>query len=115
MAQFKFLLWLVEWYTQTDHFEFDWDTGNMFKSLEKHSVEISEVESVFRTKKAFAMGIQVSPQIDTEDRFSIVGLSENNNILSLVFTLRGHRVRPISSRLASRAERKVYESLRKKT
>jgi uncharacterized DUF497 family protein len=78
MAQFKFLLWLVEWYAQTDFFEFDWDTGNMFKILVKHDIDVTEIESVFKNRNAFALGIQVNPEIQTEDRFSVVGLSYKN-------------------------------------
>jgi uncharacterized protein len=111
MAQFKFLLWLVEWYAQSDFFEFEWDIGNMFKILDKHDIDISEIESIFKNKNSFPLGIQVNPEIQTEDRFSIVGLSCKNRVLSVVFTFRGSKVRAISRRKASRKERKIYEGL----
>ncbi len=35
-------------------------------------------------------------------------------MISVVFTIRDGRVRPISSRIASRKERKLYEEVRQK-
>src|SRR4051794_19953108 len=97
MGQFRFVAWLVLWYLQKDTFEFEWDDGNSSKSVTKHGVEVSEVESVFDLRLAAPMGEQVSPPVD-EERLSVVGPGHRGRLISVVFTLRDGRVRPISSR-----------------
>lgn len=111
MAQFKFLLWLVYWYDRTDFFEFEWDSYNRLKILNKHEISHYEVESVFWSKKSFPLGIQIFPVSEVEDRFSIVGLSEKKRVLFIVFTIRYGKIRAISGRRASRNERKFHEKL----
>lgn len=113
MAQFKFILWLAYWYLQTEIFEFEWDRGNSSKSSIKHGVNTNEIESVFSLKMGVPIGRQISPFVD-EERLCVVGPSQEGRMLSVVFTVRDGRVRPISSRIASRKERKLYEDIRKK-
>ena len=108
MAHFKFIFWLAYWYLQSDLFEFEWDRGNLNKSLNKHDVSPDEIESVFELKLAVPLGRQVSPPVD-EERLNLVGPSSEGRMISVVFTLRDGRVRPISGRDASRKERKLYE------
>lgn len=112
MGQFRFVAWLVMWYMQKDRFEFEWDDGNSSKSVTKHGVELAEVESVFELRLAAPMGEQVSPSVD-EERLSVVGPSFRGRIISVVFTLREGRVRPVSSRTASKKEVTKYEEIRK--
>ena len=111
MAQFKFILWLAYWYLQNDHFDFEWDLGNLSKSQDKHGVGPDEVESVFHSKLAVPIGRQVSPKVN-EERLCLVGPSSDGRMISVAFTLRDGRVRPVSSRDASRKERKLYEEVR---
>lgn len=112
MAHFRFALWLAYWYLQSDKFTFQWDQGNINKSLTKHSVGPDEVEDIFNLKMAVPIGRQVSPKVD-EERLCIVGPAVDGRMLSVVFTLREGQVRPISARNASRKERKLYEEVRK--
>lgn len=112
MAQFKFILWLVYWYLQTELFEFEWDKGNSIKSFRKHGVTKEEVESIFSLKLAAPIGKQVAPLVN-EERYCILGPSSKGQMLSVAFSLRDGRVRPISGRPASRKERKIYANLRK--
>ena len=114
MGQFKFMLWLAYWYLQTDEFKFEWDNGNSTKSSTKHGVSSDEVESVFELKMAATIGRQFSPAVD-EERLCLVGPSVEGRMISVVFTLRDGRVRPISSRIANRKEKKLYEEIRKAT
>lgn len=111
MAQFQFIIWLAYWYLQSERFTFDWDEGNLNKSQMKHSVGPEEVEAVFDLKMAVPLGRQVCPVVE-EERLCIVGPSFDGRMLSIVFTLRGGHVRPISARNASRKERKLYEEVR---
>ncbi len=110
MAQFQFILWLLEWYQETSFFLFQWDEGNEQKSLQKHNISVDEIESVFLLRKTVLLGIQMEPVV-SELRFGILGQSKRGRILSIVFTLRDEKVRPISGRLASRKERVLYEKV----
>lgn len=112
MGQFKFVLWLAYWYLQNETFEFEWDHGNSTKSSTKHGVNASEVESVFTLRMAVPIGRQISPEVD-EERLCVVGPSFNGKFISVVFTLRDGRVRPISSRPANKKEKQIYEEVRK--
>ncbi|MDG0818193.1 BrnT family toxin [Bdellovibrio svalbardensis] len=112
MAQFKFLLWLAYWYQQSSGFEFEWDSGNSQKSSRKHDVGTDEIESLFELKMAVPLGRQVTPAV-VEERLCIIGPSKTGRMLSVVFTLREGRVRPISGRPASRKERGLYEEISK--
>ncbi|MEO5970332.1 MAG: BrnT family toxin [Bdellovibrionia bacterium] len=114
MGQFKFILWLAYWYIQAESFEFEWDSGNSTKSIQKHGVTQDEVESLFELKLGVPIGHQVSPPI-AEERLCLIGPSLNGKMISVVFTLREGRVRPISSRIAGRKERQLYEEIRKTT
>lgn len=111
MAQFQFILWLAYWYLQAELFEFEWDRGNATKSATKHGVTTDEVESLFSLKLSVPLGRQTAPAVD-EERLCLIGPSQEGRMLSVVFTLRDGRVRPISTRLASRKERKAYEEIR---
>lgn len=112
IVHFKFALWLAYWYLQNELFEFEWDTGNLTKSSRKHGVPPEEVESVFDLRTAVPLGRQITPEVE-EERLCVVGTLMNGRLISVVFTLRDGRVRPISSRTASAKERKLYEEVRK--
>lgn len=114
MACFKHLDWLDLWLIETVIFEFEWDSGNATKSLLKHKVTIQEVEEAFLGRLAVGLGIQVLPQV-SEERLAIVGPTWNNRLLTIVFTLRQGRIRPISSRPSNRKENRLYEKVRKVT
>lgn len=112
MTRFQFIHWLAYWYLQNDLFEFEWDQGNLKKSQDKHDVSLDEIESIFEMKLAVPLGRQVSPAVN-EERLCLVGPTAEGRMISVVFTLRDGRVRPISGRNASRKERKLYEEVRK--
>jgi len=114
MAQFKFLLWLAHWYLTTQQFEFDWDFGNVAKNSVKHGILPEEVESVFRNKEATPVGIQISPST-IEERFCLIGISDEAKIITVIFALRESKVRTISARPASRKERRVFNAHSKTT
>ncbi|MBF0361537.1 MAG: BrnT family toxin [Oligoflexia bacterium] len=112
MGQFKFVVWLAHWYLQQESFIFEWDQGNSTKNQSKHGVSTTDVEGVFKLRLAVALGVQISPIVN-EERVCVVGPSFDGRLLSIVFTLRSGRVRPISARLASKKERELYEKVRK--
>jgi uncharacterized DUF497 family protein len=84
---------------------FDWDDGNARKSADKHSVSQSEAEQVF-----FNEPLIVAPDVHhsgTEDRFNVLGATNEGRRLQITFTLREDRtlIRVISARDMSRKER----------
>ncbi|OGQ36380.1 MAG: hypothetical protein A3F16_05390, partial [Deltaproteobacteria bacterium RIFCSPHIGHO2_12_FULL_43_9] len=95
-----------------ESFEFEWYKGNSTKSAKKHGVATEEIESVFDLKMAVPVGKQVKPHTD-EERLCIVGPSLEERMISVVFTLREGRVRPISGRPANFKERRLYEDVLK--
>lgn len=112
MARFLPVEWLFHWLLEMSAFEFEWDEGNSSKSLIKHDVSPQETEEVFLSRMAAPLGVQIEPVVH-EQRLCIVGPSWENRLLSVVFTIREGRVRPISSRPANRKEKKIYEKIRK--
>jgi len=112
MAQFEFVAWLAKWLLEQEVFEFDWDQGNSTKSLQKHSISSDSAEQVFMNREfLIPLGIQISPETN-EPRFGALGEDFSGKKLSLSFTIREGRIRIISARSMSKAERKNYESLR---
>ncbi len=112
MAQFKFILWLFKWFREAKNIEFEWDQGNQTKNEKKHGIFSFEAESVFFNKEAIPIGIQVMPIIN-ESRFCLCGLSIKHQVISVIFTFRGDKLRVISARLASKKEKLIYEKIRK--
>src|SRR5665213_3258643 len=111
MALFEFVQWLAEWLFQLEDPKFDWDDGNRLKSSAKHNVETRESEEVFRNKDhLFALGQQIRPK-KKEDRFGILGQTNEKRILMISFTIRGGRIRIISARPISTKEKKLYEAI----
>lgn len=86
---------------------FQWDQGNTWKSVEKHSVSWSETEQAF-----FNEPLLVAPDAGhgrSEPRFHALGGAGHR--LHVTFTLREEntRIRIISARDMSRKERARYE------
>jgi uncharacterized DUF497 family protein len=86
--------------------EFEWDQGNKFKSLSKHGVTPLEAEEVFFNFNLLSSDPGHSLK---ESRYRLLGQSSAGRILFVIFTIRSNRIRIISSRLASKQERSIYE------
>jgi uncharacterized DUF497 family protein len=87
--------------------EFEWDPSKAEENLKKHGVEFVEATTVF----ADPLGITVfDPDHSvTENRFIIVGYSNRFRPLIVSHTYRDGRVRIISARQLTSAERQEYE------
>ena len=85
---------------------FQWDAGNSGKNWERHHVTQGETEQVF-----FNRPVRVAPakEVQREPRYAALGQSSAGRLLTVVFTIRGTLVRPISARDMSRRERRLYE------
>ena len=86
---------------------FEWNEGNILKNWEKHKVKHTEVEEIFENKPRF-----ISKDVKhsrTEERYQILGITNQKRKLSVIFTLRSGKIRVISARNMNLKERLYYE------
>ncbi len=89
--------------------KFEWDQWNLQKNEKKHGVSTVEAESVFfdQNYKLFA---DIKHSTANEKRYILFGMSLENRVLMLGFTLRNNKIRVITARAASKKEREIYEN-----
>ena len=87
---------------------FEWDEGILFKNWEKHSVSHLEAEQVFFNQPLLVYSDD--QHSESENRWYVLGKTDAQRPLFVVFTLRGTKIRVISARDMNRKERKIYES-----
>ncbi len=87
---------------------FVWDTGNREKNWKKHRVTEKECEEVFGDKQAIILPDDKHSTLK-EKRFMVLGISQKQRKLAMMYTLRGRFIRVISARDQSRRERRLYE------
>lgn len=86
---------------------FEWDKGNERKSHDKHKVSGQETEEAFfDTHKKLYEDIFHSGK---ENRYILIGKTQNKRLLYIVFTIRNNKIRAISARDLNRKERPLYE------
>lgn len=86
---------------------FEWDRGNRDKNWKKHRVTNAECEEVFFSRPLVA-GEDADHSAE-EPRFYVLGRTQMERRLFVIFTVRGDRIRVISARDMTRKERKAYE------
>lgn len=90
---------------------FEWDKWNQDKSFNKHHVTKQEAEEIFEDdKKVIFSDIKHS---ESEKRFVLIGKTKQGRLLYQIFTIRGDKIRIISSRDANRKEVPYYEKKEK--
>lgn len=84
--------------------EFEWDEEKAQTNLKKHGVLFETAAKVFLDDNR----IEIYDEANSieEDRYITIGLA--GDILFVVYTERGTRIRLISARLANARERRVY-------
>ena len=87
--------------------EFEWDLSKAKINFRKHGVSFREAAVVLRSQ----LGITVydPDHSQDEERFITFGFSAAGRLLMVSHTDRGHRIRIISARELTRAEREAYE------
>ena len=86
---------------------FEWDSEKAARNLAKHGVSFAEAASVFMDVSGLTF---FDPDhSDEEDREITIGMSAKQRMLFVSYSVRGGRIRVISSRKATRHERKQYE------
>ena len=86
---------------------FEWDEEKAAENLSKHGVSFSEASTIFEDQ--LSRTIPDPLHSDEEDRFVILGVSNQQRTLVVVHTYRDDTVRIISARKATSRERKDYE------
>jgi hypothetical protein len=86
---------------------FAWDTKKAVANQRKHGVSFEEASSALRD--SFSATAHDPDHSEDEDRFVTFGISSRGRLLTVSHTDRANVIRIISARLATNAERKIYE------
>ncbi len=86
--------------------EYEWDPAKAKANLRDHKVDFAD--AALALEDALARTVH-DPDASGEERYVSLGGDPTGRLLVTVFTRRKHRIRIISSRRASRAERRHYE------
>ena len=86
---------------------FEWDSRKAVSNLHKHGVAFEEAATVFQDVLSLT-GDNPDHSVD-EERMITFGLSSRGRLLVVSHTIRRGRLRIISVRPATSAERKLYE------
>ncbi len=87
--------------------QFEWNTEKAEANLKKHGVSFDEAETVF-DDPLFVIFADPDHSFE-ENRFIIMGESNQNRLLVVSYTEHPPATRLISAREATRPERKKYE------
>ena len=85
---------------------YEWDARKARANLTKHGVDFADAALVLEDPLALT---RPDPDAEREERFVTLGLDPLGRLLVVVWTPRGQRIRLISARRATAAERRQYE------
>ena len=83
---------------------FEWDEEKRHLVLAKHGLDFIDVVAVFEGDH-----VEVAARSETELREAITG-RVGDDIVTVIFTRRDHRIRLITARRARRNERRAYHA-----
>jgi uncharacterized protein len=86
---------------------FDWDSGNIHKSYQKHGITPNQAEKVFLDPR-FQYQVNLTHS-KNEQRYFGIGRLKNKQWLFVSFTFRKNKIRVISARRIHKKERRKYE------
>jgi len=89
--------------------EYEWDRAKAVANLKKHGVAFADAAVSLEDPLGRTIP---DPDASGEERFVCLGADPAGRLLVTVFTPRGKTTRIISSRKASSAERRTYETKR---
>ena len=87
--------------------DFEWDPDKDRANREKHGLSFEEAATVFGDRSALSWEDEIHSE--QEYRSLILGYTERGRMAIVAHTDRGDRIRIISARLATSAERRLYE------
>ena len=93
--------------------DFEWDEGNIKKNWERHRVSHIECEEIFLNRPIIVK--KDEPHSTSEDRYFVLGKTDADRLLFIIFTLRSNKIRIISARDMNRKERNIYEETQEDT
>lgn len=85
---------------------FEWDEGNAVKNWIRHQVTQGECEQVFFNEPLIVASDE--KHSEKEKRWFVLGQTDSDRLLFLVFTIRKNLIRVISSRDMNKKEREIY-------
>ena len=95
----------------TDAYEgqgnFEWNPDKAQSNVRKHGVTFEEALSAFRDP--LSLTTPDPEHSEREDRLILIGLSDRQRLLVIVYVERGNSLRLISARVADPEERREYE------
>ena len=87
--------------------DFEWDAGKAVSNLAKHGVSFQEAATIFADP--LYIDLYDPDHSSDEQRYLIVGVSQQSRLLIVSYTERNNVVRLISAREVTSTERKAYE------
>jgi uncharacterized DUF497 family protein len=87
---------------------FEWNEGNLTKNWETHDVSEGECEQVFFRQPLIVR--RDKKHSKRERRYYALGRTDAERLLFVVFTVRKNRIRIISARDMTRAEKTRYQT-----
>jgi uncharacterized protein len=87
--------------------ELEWDPRKARNNLNKHGVSFTEAGTIFGDE--LAITVPDPDHSNEEDRYITIGWSDRRRVLIVSHTDRDDRIRIISARELTKAERKEYE------
>ena len=89
--------------------EFEWDSRKAASNLRKHGIDFADAALVLHDDHALTVRDDLYPE---EERFITLGMDALGRVLVVLHTPRGERVRLISARASTPAERRRYGAKR---
>jgi len=86
---------------------FEWSEEKAIKNQKKHKISFNEAKTVF--SDPFSITIPDPQHSDKEERYIDIGCSSKGILLVVSYTERSANIRIISSRKATKKERRIYE------
>lgn len=87
--------------------QFEWNENKAKQNLSKHGVSFEEAKTIF--DDPLYVDFYDPDHSENEERYLIVGQSNQRRILILSYTERGNKIRLISAREVTPQERTAYE------
>jgi uncharacterized protein len=88
--------------------DFEWDDRKAEYNLHKHGVSFQEAATVFYDPLVITFADP--DHSNDEERFIVIGTSEQARLLMVAHTDRGNHISIISARMLRPKERRLYES-----
>ncbi len=87
-----------------ENIEFEWDESKNQSNIEKHGIDFLQAAKTFRT---VYMIETIERMFLLETRYKCLS-QFNEDVLSIIYTIRANKIRIISARKASRQERRRF-------